>query len=147
MKPNSLFPIGLLSLGIALSASLARAEDPSSPPSPPSTAPAAPADGTQVAPPAPQKRMRGYLLGVLTEKLSLTADQQKKVGDILGDARSQVKALRNDDSLSEEDMRTKIRAVRTATRGQIRAVLTPEQQATFDALPARGQKAKAAPAN
>jgi hypothetical protein len=76
----------------------------------------------------------------LTQKLNLTADQQKSVGAALSSGREQLKALRDDDSLSDDDKRAKARELMGATRAQIRALLTPDQQAIFDKLPTRGQR-------
>jgi hypothetical protein len=92
--------------------------------------------------------MRGaFVLGELTEKLSLTADQQKAVGAIIADGEGQMKALRKDDSLSQEDKRSKGRSIMEQERAQIRAALTADQQKIFDSLPRhRGQGEKAPPA-
>lgn len=139
MKP-SLVSIAALSIGLAYAASPARADDPSQPPVPPSTPPASqtsPAEGPEGP---PRHHMRGYVLADLTEKLGLTADQQKTVGAIIADGRSQAKELRGDDTLAPEDRKAKMREIAKATREQIRAVLTPDQQKIFDALPVRGDR-------
>jgi hypothetical protein len=80
-----------------------------------------------------------FVLGELTEKLGLTPDEQKTVGAIIADCDGQLKALRQDDTIAREDKRAKMKSIVEATRGQIRAVLTPAQQATFDAMP-RGER-------
>jgi hypothetical protein len=148
MKTSSLFSVSLLSAGLALSLSPARADDPSSPPVPP-PAPAdntPPADSTPPAdntpPPAGHHRRMhpAFVLGELTEKLSLTPDQQKAVGAIIADTDGQLKALREDDTIANEDKRAKAQAIISAARGQIRAALTPAQQAIFDTLPTRGER-------
>jgi hypothetical protein len=141
MKTSSLLSLSLISAGLALSVAAARADDSSSPPVPP-PAPASPdttpAEGTP--PPAGHhRRMRpAFVLGELTEKLSLTPDQQKTVGAIIADGDGQLKALREDASVPNEDKRAKAQAIISATRGQIRAALTPAQQAIFDTLPTHG---------
>lgn len=118
-----------------------RADDPSSPPVLPAAPPASqtsPADGGD-GQPAHRRHMRpAYVLSELTERLSLTADQQKKVGAIIDDGAAQAKALRGDGSLSRDEKRQKMGAVMKATHDQIRAALTPDQQKQFDALPQRG---------
>jgi hypothetical protein len=141
MNSPKILSLSLLSAGIALSLASARADDPSSPPVPP-PAPAGsattPADGT-TPPPAHHRRMRpAFVLGELTEKLNLTPDEQKTVGSIISDCDGQLKTLREDDTVAREDKRAKMKSIVEATRGQIRAVLTPAQQATFDAMP-RGE--------
>src|ERR1035438_7792674 len=91
MKAHPAVSVSILSIALALSASTGRADDPASPPAPPPVAPgnppATPGDGTQTAPTPPPKgprRMRqGYELAELTEKLNLTADQQKTIGGII----------------------------------------------------------------
>ena len=151
MKPFPAVSLSLLSIALVMSASSVRADDPVNPPAAP-LAPAAqqvsPADGDQPAPtptPAPRRgRMRpqGYVLEDLTEKLSLTPDQQKSIGALIDNARSQAKTVRGDDSLSQDDKREKMRGIMKATHDQIRAALTPDQQKLFDALPPPGRQRK-----
>ena len=142
MKPSLAVSLSVLSIGLAFSAS-ARADDPSSPPTPPPPAPTGPADGT-----APQRHHRGgYVLADLTDKLGLTADQQKTVGAIIDDGRSQAKSVRSDETLSRDDKRAKMGAIMKATHDQIRAALTLDQQKQFDALPQPGDRPKAPPSN
>jgi Spy/CpxP family protein refolding chaperone len=142
MKPSIAVSLSVLSIGLAFSAS-ARADDPSSPPTPPPPAPTGPADGT-----APQRHHhQGYVLADLTEKLGLTADQQKTVGSIIDDGKSQSKGVRSDETLSRDDKRAKMGAIMKATHDQIRAALTPDQQKQFDALAQPGDRPKAPPSN
>jgi Spy/CpxP family protein refolding chaperone len=68
----------------------------------------------------------------LTEKLSLTDDQQGKVKTILEDTRSQMMKVMQDDSMSREDKMTKGRSLREAANGKIREVLTDDQKKKFD---------------
>ena len=90
--------------------------------------------------------MRGaFVLGELTEKLALSADQQKTVAAIIAAGEAQTRALRQDESISQEDKRAKFRSILGQERGQIRAVLTPEQQKTFDTLGRRQGKGGEAP--
>jgi len=69
-------------------------------------------------PPSPNQ-----FLSDLTQKLQLTSDQQKQLGVILDNTRAQMQA--NDQKRGE---------IRMATRAQIRAILTPEQQTKFDEM-------------
>jgi hypothetical protein len=80
------------------------------------------------------------VLEELTQKLSLTPDQQKQVGDIIKAGRDQMKVVRDDDSLSDDDKRAKGREIMNSTRSQIRAALTPDQQKIFDTIPVRGPR-------
>jgi Spy/CpxP family protein refolding chaperone len=81
---------------------------------------------------------RGYVLADLTEKLNLTADQQKTIGGTIRNSQSQMREVRADNSLSVDDRRARMREIMGSTRGQIRAALTPDQQKLFDAMPPGG---------
>ena len=76
----------------------------------------------------------------LTEKLSLTEDQQGKVKTILEDTRSQTTKIFQDDSMSREDKMAKIRTLREAGNGKIREVLTDDQKKKFDDLQKENQE-------
>ena len=138
MKPFTFRSIFALAAGLVLGASATRADDATVPPPTPPNAQASPEGGGG----HPGKRgMRPeYLLADLTQKLSLTADQVTAVGAILDSGRAQGKAVHADTTLSREDMHQKMQAIRAATRQQIRAALTPAQQAIFDTLPQHGGK-------
>jgi len=71
----------------------------------------------------------------LKETLNLTQDQCDKILAVLKDVEPQMKALFDDTTLSREDKRAKMDAIRKATDAKIRAVLTEEQQKKFDSLP------------
>jgi hypothetical protein len=143
MNPSRIFSLSLLSAGLVLSLASARADDPSAPPVPP-PAPDAPATTPADGQPQHHRRMHpAFVLGELTAKLTLTADQQKTVGGFIKDCDGQLRALRGDDTLTKEDKRAKMKGIIETTRGQIRGALTPEQQAIFDTLPThpeRGEK-------
>jgi Spy/CpxP family protein refolding chaperone len=70
----------------------------------------------------------------LTDRLSLTDDQQAKIKPILEDQRTQMQALMKDDSLSPDDRRAKGRSIRESTDTKIRGVLTDDQKKKYDAL-------------
>jgi hypothetical protein len=149
MKPLSAIALSVFSIGLALSVS-ARADDPASPPvPPPPTPPAAqtsPTDGTEATPRRHHMRP-AYVLSDLTEKLALTADQQKQVGTIIDSGASQAKQLRGDDTLSKDDRHQKMMDIMKSMHDQIRAVLTPDQQTQFDALRGHGSKPKSPDTN
>jgi Spy/CpxP family protein refolding chaperone len=91
----------------------------------------------QQNPPPPQGGGRGPMsiddqIKGLTDRLSLTADQQAKIRPILEDSRSQMQKLRQDDSLSQEDRMAKGRSLRETTNGKIRELLTDDQKKQFD---------------
>lgn len=68
----------------------------------------------------------------LTDRLSLTDDQQGKIKTILEDIRDQMQKIRSDDSLSQEDKMTKGRSLRETANGKIRDLLTDDQKKKFD---------------
>lgn len=63
----------------------------------------------------------------LTKDLDLTADQQAKVQPIIDQAKPQFQAIHH-------EAMEKARALMESTGAQIRPLLTPEQQAKFDAM-------------
>ena len=67
----------------------------------------------------------------LTEKLNLTDDQKAKLKPIVEDQMRQMKAVRQDSSLSEDQRRAKMKSIHESLHDQINAVLTPEQQGKF----------------
>ncbi len=69
---------------------------------------------------------------MLTEKLKLTVEQQEKLAAIRKDQAEQIKAG------------TKTGEVLKTGHDQVRALLTPEQQKEFDALPPEGRAGKKA---
>lgn len=71
---------------------------------------------------------------MLTQRLSLTADQQTQVKAINEDSMKQMMALRNDTALSQDDRRSKMMDVRKASQDKIRAILTDEQKTKYDAM-------------
>ena len=120
--------LSLFALAALAAVSLAQAADPT-----PAAAPA-PADG-----PRPMvRRMMKHRLEMLTEKLSLTEDQRTKIKDIWKQAGAQGKAIHGEATQAGTAIREKAEALRKATHDQVRALLTAEQQAIFDKLPADG---------
>jgi len=69
------------------------------------------------------------LLQTLSEKLNLSDDQRAKIKPILQDQMQQMKAVRADSSLSEEQKRAKIKSIHDSSHDHLNAALTPEQQA------------------
>ncbi len=68
------------------------------------------------------------------QALNLTDDQKAKVQTILQGERSQIQALRNNTSLTDEQKKQQIRELRKNDHQQLLAVLTPEQQAKMKEL-------------
>ena len=82
------------------------------------------------------REMREQRMQQLAEKLSLTAEQKTRINAIWDAAQKSARAAREEMS---EDVQTQVRAKRReamkAVHQEVRAVLTPEQQTIFDALP------------
>jgi len=70
--------------------------------------------------------------------LSLTAEQAAQVEAIFKENAPKREALRDDTSLSQEDRFAKMMALRKESETKVRALLTPEQQQKFDAMPRPG---------
>jgi Spy/CpxP family protein refolding chaperone len=81
--------------------------------------------------------MRGDQVEFLTKQLNLTPDQVTQVKAIDDDASKQMKALREDTSIAQDDKRTKMMDIRKSSQDKIRGLLTAEQQTKFDALQAQ----------
>jgi Spy/CpxP family protein refolding chaperone len=81
---------------------------------------------------AGQAEMRGEHaqshLDWLSQKLNLTDEQKAKLQPIFQDEERQIRAVRNDNSLSQDQKREKIKQIHEANRPEIEAVLTPEQK-------------------
>ena len=113
------------------------------------TAPLARADETPATPgtPAPageharaeRGKRREHRLAQLDEKLHLTDAQKTQIQGIWSTAEQQGKALRDEAAGASDDRRAKMRETMKATRDQVRAVLTPDQQKIFDAMPPEGR--------
>lgn len=67
-------------------------------------------------------------LKTMTEKLSLTPEQQEKVKAIYARNVDKLKELRGDKSLAEDAKRQKFMEMRKSEIEEISAILTPEQQ-------------------
>jgi Spy/CpxP family protein refolding chaperone len=75
------------------------------------------------------------LAGQLSRELSLTAEQSARVQAIFEQRRGQVRRMHRD---LRAEARRRFVQEQGSIRAEIRAVLTPEQQAKFDELLARG---------
>jgi Spy/CpxP family protein refolding chaperone len=79
-------------------------------------------------------------LQMLSEKLNLTEDQKAKLKPVLQDQAQQMKAVRDDTSLTPEQKAAKKKAIHETTHDQINAVLTPEQQEKFKEMKNEGME-------
>lgn len=121
MFRNSVLRVAILAIGAT--ALPVMAQEPAAPPPPQAQA------GPERGGPG-----RGNQVEYLTKQLNLTPDQVTQVKAIDEDSGKQMKALREDTSVAQQDKRTKMMDIRKASQGKIRALLTPDQQTKFDAL-------------
>jgi Spy/CpxP family protein refolding chaperone len=135
---KSMFRIAAIAAGLAAAALPAtRAADETQPvPPPPAQPPAAPNDkAPDGAKPRRWQRDPMAELNRLNEALSLTPEQKDQITAIIKENAPQRQAIMNDTALTPEDRRAKMQELRKGTQGKIRALLTPEQQKKFDAMP------------
>ena len=74
----------------------------------------------------------------LRQALGLTSEQFDQVLAIYKDEAAQRQAIMGDDSLSRDERRAKMRGLMSGTQDKVRALLTPDQQKKFDAMPRPG---------
>ena len=72
-----------------------------------------------------QQRRR---MAMLAQRLNLTPDQKRQWMQVQRETAQQVKALRADDSLSDDQKQAKLKEIRKQQKEQVLAILTPEQQ-------------------
>ena len=85
-------------------------------------------------PQAQQRQPQQRRLALLAQRLSLTGDQKQQWMQIQKQTAQQIRAVRKDDSLSEEQMQARLKEIHKQQRDQIVALLTPEQQAELKAF-------------
>ncbi|RYY99765.1 MAG: hypothetical protein EOO11_03830 [Chitinophagaceae bacterium] len=71
---------------------------------------------------------RGEGFAKMQQELNLSAEQQQRMKTVNTEFRTKMEALRNDQSLSQEQRRSKHQELAQAHREQLKAILTPEQQ-------------------
>jgi Spy/CpxP family protein refolding chaperone len=77
--------------------------------------------------------------------LMLTDDQKARIQAIRTDSALQIAAALKDKTLTEEQKERRIKEIRKATRAQVFAVLTPDQQKTWSWEQRQRRQAKSAP--
>lgn len=70
----------------------------------------------------------------MAQELNLTPAQKAQLKEIRQDARADMMAVRNDTSLTWEQKRARLQAIRAQMREAINQILTPEQQAQMQQL-------------
>jgi Spy/CpxP family protein refolding chaperone len=75
----------------------------------------------------------------LLRGITLSADQQQRIDTIRARHRTQMEQLRQQNGGDRDAARTQMRTLMEQQQAEIRAVLTPEQQAQFDQNAAEGR--------
>jgi protein CpxP len=123
----------LCSSGLVMSAAIAQQN--AAPPPP---------DGQQQGAP-PDGQMQGGRRGMdperrvqmLQRRLELNDSQTAQIRQIFTESHAQMETIRSNASLAPEDRRAQMMTLHQGEQSRIRAVLTPDQQAKYDALQAR----------
>jgi periplasmic protein CpxP/Spy len=107
------------------------------------TAAFAQSDAMTQQPPAGAMERRGMdpdtQLARMTKALSLTPDQANQIKPILVDRDQQMKALHQDQSMSQSDKMAKMKSIRDDSSSKIQAVLNDTQKQKFQQMMARQQ--------
>ena len=142
--------VTLCSAGLAVSAAFAQQD----------TAPPPPPDQQQQGPPPDQQgpppngQMQGPMRGgrgmdperrveMMQRRLNLSDGQTAQVRQILKESVAQMETIRGNAQLGPEDRRAQMMTLRQGEQARIRAVLTPDQQARFDAMQERMRERRA----
>lgn len=137
-----------VTLGLEIATAQTSGTSSTSPNSPQGT----PSAGTQAAPPsgsassAPQGQ-GGSQPGSVEDELKLTPDQKAKLQPIIQDEMTQIRAVRDDNSLNMDQKMAKVDEIKKISFPKIQAVLTPEQQKKLADMQqrARSQQQQQAP--
>jgi hypothetical protein len=86
-----------------------------------------------------QERMQQQMFGRLVRRLDLNDSQQATVRTYLEDQRTQLRALRDNGSLTREQRREQARTIHEQTQSKINSVLTAEQQTRLGELREQAQ--------
>lgn len=70
----------------------------------------------------------------LSKELNLTDDQKTKLKPILADQNKQMRSVKEDTSLGQDQKRDKMKQIHESTSSQINDILTPDQQKKFAEL-------------
>jgi periplasmic protein CpxP/Spy len=120
--------------GAAFAAPFTASAQDAPPPTPPAAAQPAGGQGPSGRAPSslsPEEREQRQL-DALSDRLTLTADQQAKIKQVLVDRDAKLATLRSDDSVSADDKRTKTVEITQDGSAKIRALLTADQQSQYD---------------
>jgi protein CpxP len=125
----SIAAAGLLTLGVALYGSQAKAQGDQ-----PQGQPQGQAQGGHMGhgPMTPERQLQR-----LSEALNLTDDQKQQIKPILEDRQKQMEQLHADSSVSDDDKRAKMHTMMEDSNTKIRAALNDDQKQKFDKMQER----------
>ncbi len=131
----------VLLCGAGLMVSAAVAQQDAAPPPPP--------DGQQQGPPmgGPRGMDPARHAAMMQRRLDLTAGQTAQLQQIFTEEKAKMESLRADTTLAPADRRTQMMGLHQGVQTRIRAVLTPDQQAKFDAMQAQMRERRMGGAN
>jgi len=86
----------------------------------------------------PERRVEG-----LQRRLNLSDSQTAQVRQIFTESRAQMETIRTNASLAPGDRHAQMRSLHQGEEARLRAVLTPDQQAKFDAMQERMRERRA----
>jgi protein CpxP len=76
----------------------------------------------------------------MTKELGLSADQQNQIRPLLVDRQQKMQALFQDQSIAQQDRRTRMQSIRQESQGKIEAVLNDQQKQKFEAMQERNRR-------
>lgn len=76
----------------------------------------------------------GARADMLKQHLGLSDDQTAQVKSIFTDSQTKMEALRSNSSLSQDDRRSQMMAIRKGENDKVQAVLTPDQKTKWSAM-------------
>jgi Spy/CpxP family protein refolding chaperone len=111
---------------------LAQAQDPTPSPTPKDKAGKSCPAGCEKG--ARGKHRRGEMMGRLSEKLGLSDQQKTQLQEIFKAHRAEMQAIRDDQTLTPDAKREKMKGVMTDIKSQASSILTPEQMQKWNAM-------------
>jgi len=130
---NKLFTLAMAATLVLGVTGAALAQD--TPPPPPQDPASAQAQGQQGR--GPMRMDPDKQLEHMTKELGLSGDQQSQIKPMLFERQQKMQAIFQDQSLSREDRRAKMQAIRSDSQGKIEAVLNDQQKQKFEAMQQR----------
>ena len=100
----------------------------------------APDPGTTATTPAQGRGMKGDHMQMMAKRLNLSQQQQDQLKPIFDQTRQQAQAIKNDTSLTQDQKKEKLQALRQSTQSQVNGILTPEQQQQWAQMKQNGMQ-------